>query len=72
MISLIDLIVQGVLASPRSRLLLSTTSTRTARIFESHKRWDEISRWVVLPDKDDQRALHEWIYRLKAGQPVDD
>lgn len=71
-ISLIDLIAQGVLASPRSRLLLSTIGTRTARILESHERWDEISRWVVLPDEEDQRALHEWIYGLKAGRPADD
>ena len=70
-ISLLDLMVEGVLASPRPRLLLSTTGTRTARIFESHERWDEISRWVVCPGEDDQHTLHEWIYRLKSGQPED-
>jgi len=71
-ISLLDLMVEGVLASPRPRLLLSTIGTRTARIFESHERWEEISRWMVCPGEDDQRALHDWIYALKAGQPEDD
>src|SRR5581483_9400057 len=70
-ISLLDLMVEGVLAAPHPWLLLSTTGTRTARILESHERWEEISRWVVCPGEDDQHALHEWIYRLKAGQPED-
>lgn len=70
-ISLLDLVVESVLASPRPRLLLSTIGTRTARIFESHERWSEISRWVVCPGEDDQHALHDWIYALKAGQPED-
>jgi aspartate racemase len=70
-ISLLDLMADGILAAPRPRLLLATTGTRTARIFESHERWDEISPWVVCPGEDDQHALHEWIYRLKAGEPED-
>jgi aspartate racemase len=70
--SLLDLMVEEILAAPRLRLLLATTGTRRARLFESHPRWDEISRWVVLPNEDDQHALHEWIYGLKAGRPEDD
>jgi aspartate racemase len=70
--SLLDLMVEGVLAAPRPRLLLATTGTRRARLFESHKRWGEISPWVVLPGEDDQRTLHEWIYGLKAGRLEED
>jgi aspartate racemase len=70
-ISLLDLVADEVLASPRPRLFLSTKGTRSARIFESHERWREIERWVLFPAEDDQRELHEWIYRLKAGAPVE-
>jgi aspartate racemase len=66
-ISLLDLMADEILAAPRRRLLLATTGTRVARIFESHKRWSRIEPWVVLPGDEDQRTLHEWIYRLKAG-----
>jgi aspartate racemase len=70
-ISLLDLVADEILASPRPRLLLATIGTRSARIFESHERWREIERWVLFPEADDQRELHEWIYRLKAGEPGD-
>ncbi|HEY2290500.1 MAG TPA: aspartate/glutamate racemase family protein [Thermoanaerobaculia bacterium] len=67
-ISLLDLMVDEILAAPRRRLLLATTGTRTARIFESHERWSQIEPWVVFPGEEDQRTLHEWIYHhLKAG-----
>jgi aspartate racemase len=66
-ISLLDLMVDEILAAPRRRLLLATTGTRVARIFESHARWSQIAPWVVLPGDEDQRALHDRIYRLKAG-----
>jgi aspartate racemase len=68
-VSLLDLIVDEVLAAPRPRLLLATTGTRTARIFESHERWPEIERWVLFPGEEDQRTFHDWMYRLKAGAP---
>jgi len=71
-ISLLDLIADEILASPRRRLLLATIGTRTARIFESHERWSQLERWVVFPGEEDQRALHAWIYRLKAGSPGED
>ncbi len=71
-VSLLDLMVEGVLAASRPRLLLATNGTRKAKLFESHERWNEISRWVVLPDEVDQHTLHKWIYSLKAGRLEDD
>lgn len=71
-ISLIDLVVDEVLATPRSYLLLTTTGTRTAGIFERHERWGEIAPWVVRPDEEEQRGLHQRIYRLKKEEPADD
>ncbi|HEX3555050.1 MAG TPA: aspartate/glutamate racemase family protein [Thermoanaerobaculia bacterium] len=70
-ISLIDLVVDEVLRSPRPLLLLTTSGTRAARIFESHERWRLVEPWVDWPDEADQGELHDWIYRLKANQPLD-
>lgn len=70
-VSLLDLFADEILAAPRPRLLLATTGTRTARIFESHERWPEIAPWVLFPGEDDQRELHERLYRLKKGEPGD-
>ena len=66
-VSLIDLMLDEVLADPCRRLLLATTGTRAARIFESHERWNQVERWVAFPDEEDQRELHKLIYHLKAG-----
>jgi aspartate racemase len=71
-ISLIDLVIDEVLASPRSYLLLTTTGTRTAGVFERHERWGEIERWIHRPDSEEQRELHERIYLLKKGTPSED
>ncbi|HEX9942159.1 MAG TPA: aspartate/glutamate racemase family protein [Thermoanaerobaculia bacterium] len=68
-ISLIDLVIDEVLAVPEPYLLLATTGTRTARIFEQHERWGEIERWIVLPDGGEQRELHERLYFLKREEP---
>jgi aspartate racemase len=71
-ISLIDLIVDEVLAAPGAHLLLTTTGTRAAGIFERHERWGEIAPRVVRPDADEQRELHQRIYRLKKDEPDED
>lgn len=67
-ISLIDLIADDVLASPRPRLLLATHGTRATRLFERHSRWEQLAPWIRFPDAEDQRAVHDWIYRLKIGE----
>jgi aspartate racemase len=71
-LSLIDLVVEEVLAAPQRYLLLTTTGTRTAGIFEQHERWREIEPWVVRPGDEEQRELHERIYLLKRGEPSED
>jgi aspartate racemase len=70
-LSLLDLVVDEVLANPRPRLLLATNGTRAARIFESHERWREIEPWTLFPGEEDQRTLHDGLYRLKAGASGD-
>jgi aspartate racemase len=70
-ISLIDLVIDEVLAVPRRYLLLTTTGTRKARIFEQHERWQEIEPWIVHPTDEEQHELHEQLYFLKAGKDMD-
>jgi aspartate racemase len=67
-ISLIDLLADEIAAEPRRRLLLTTTGTREARIFERHRCWPEIARSIELPSAEDQEILHGLIYSLKRGE----
>jgi aspartate racemase len=69
-ISLIDLTLDELLNSGTGPFLLLTTSgTRDARIFESHERWETVAGRVRFLDDQDQERLHAWVYRLKAGEP---
>nr|QEO73632.1 hypothetical protein [uncultured bacterium] len=67
-VSLIDLLADAMVASPCCRLLLTTTGTREARIFERHWLWQEIAPSIVRPSAEDQETLHNLIYRLKRGE----
>lgn len=68
-VSLVDLVVEEVLADPRPRLLLATTGSREGRVFAGHPRWARVEPLVRWPDPADQEALHEELYRLKRGEP---
>lgn len=69
-VSLIDLTVDEILASGEGPfLLLATSGTRAARIFEGHERWPSVAERVPVLEERDQQRLHEWIYRLKTGEP---
>jgi len=70
-VSLLDLIAGEVRAARQPHLLLATTGTRTARIFERHEGWESIAEWVRPLAEDDQHTLHDWIYRLKRGEPAE-
>jgi aspartate racemase len=70
-VSLLDLTIDELLASGDGPfLLLVTTGTRAARIFENHERWRDIAPRVLLPDERDQSQLQARIYELKAGRSV--
>lgn len=71
-ISLIDLVIDELLSSPRPVLLLATSGTRAARIFETHERWPAVEQWVTFPNEKDQKQLHDWIYRLKGNGSAND
>jgi aspartate racemase len=70
-ISLIDLVIDEVAASQKPHLLLTTTGTRQARIFERHARWSKVAEQVHLLNEEDQRRLHDSIYEIKRNAPVD-
>ncbi len=69
-IPLPGLAVERLAACRQSFLLLASSGTREARIFERHPRWPEIARRVALPADADQEELHRWLYRLKLNEPV--
>jgi aspartate racemase len=70
--SLIDIVVEEVLDRREPCLLLATTGTRTARIFERHERWRQAEPFIRTPTPEQQGELHEWIYRLKNHGSVEE
>jgi aspartate racemase len=66
-ISLIDLTLAACAAAPRRRLLLVSSGSRAARIFESHPAWPGLASSIILPSGEEQEELHRWIYELKSG-----
>jgi aspartate racemase len=68
-VSLIDVALAQVIDRKQRQLLLCSTGTRAAAIFESHELWREASDYIVLPDKQDQKLIHDWLYQYK--QPGD-
>ena len=70
-ISLIDLIFDEVLATEERHLVLCTSGTRKADIFQNHDRWELIKPQVVFADEDDQHFVHDLILKIKTNQ-IDD
>ncbi len=68
-VSLIDVALAQVIDRRERQLLLCSTGTRAAAIFESHDLWREASDYIVSPDEDDQKLVHELLYEYK--QPGD-
>jgi aspartate racemase len=68
-VSLVDLIVEELLADPRERLLLATTGSRRGAVFTAHPRWSAVAKDLRDLEPADQEALHDRLYRLKRGEP---
>jgi aspartate racemase len=66
-LSLLDVIANECRARPARRLILASSGTRAARLFEQHPLWPEINDSLVVPDSQDQDAVHACLYALKAG-----
>jgi aspartate racemase len=69
-VSLVDVIVSGVARVGGRHLLLCTRGARELRIFERHPRWKLVSDRVILPDPEDQRAVHDVVYGIKRNAEV--
>ena len=69
-VSLIDVALAQVIDRKQRQLLLCSTGTRAAAIFESHDLWGEASSYIVSPDEHDQKLIHEWLYRYKQPEDV--
>jgi aspartate racemase len=70
-ISLLDLALDELAAAEGDYLLLATTGTRRARIFERHPRWSEVAGRVRFLDEQDQHELHALLYRFKQNEPLE-
>jgi len=64
-ISLLDLIIEEVSNTKKRHLLLCTTGTRRADIFQTHAQWSLAEPYVVMPDEEDQDKIHNYIYKIK-------
>lgn len=64
-ISLIDVALSGVLKAQRRQLLLCSSGTRAARIFQEHEHWPRAADYIVWPDEADQRLIHGLLYQYK-------
>lgn len=67
-VSLVDMIFEGVMQDDRRHLLVRTEGSRQMRIFEDHPGWRAAGARMVLPDDADQAALHSMIYEVKKNQ----
>jgi aspartate racemase len=70
-VSLLDLVIEELRAVSGPYLLLATTGTRQVRVFEQQPTWAEVAGRVRFPDEEDQHRLHETLYRLKQGEPLE-
>ena len=64
-VSLIDITIDETARLEKRQLMLCTSGTRKARIFEGHPRWPLAQPYVVWPDAQDQRRVHDWVYAVK-------
>lgn len=64
-VSLIDVALAQVIDRKQRQLLLCSSGTRAASIFQSHELWNEAREYIVTPHEPDQTRIHEWLYHYK-------
>jgi aspartate racemase len=67
-ISLVDLIFDEVSATEERHLLLCTSGTRRAGIFQNHDGWESIRPQIVFTDDHDQNLVQDLILKIKTNQ----
>lgn len=72
-LSLVDVALTHAAESEGRQLLLCSSGSRAARVFEGHEKWGRAAGRIVLPDDEDQRLIHSMLYRYKVevgAQPL--
>jgi aspartate racemase len=70
-ISLVDVILDGVVKSRQRHLLLCTTGARELGLFQAHARWRQAEDYIILLDESDQRLIHSGIiYQIKKNRDL--
>ena len=64
-ISLVDVIINAVLANPQPYLLLCTQGTIKMQIFQRHPLWNQAKEYILLANSQDQQLIHNMIYQIK-------
>jgi aspartate racemase len=67
-VSLPDLILARLAEGGRRHLMICSNGTRKLEIFERHERWSRAKEFVVFPEDEFQRRLHELIYQVKQNR----
>jgi aspartate racemase len=70
-ISLIDLTVDEIWSTKRRYLMLCSNGTSKVRLFQKHKRWNQVEQYVVTPSERDQNMVHDIIYQIKRNSICD-
>ncbi|AXB42499.1 hypothetical protein A4R43_08145 [Amycolatopsis albispora] len=66
LISLVDVVLDDLeVGGDGPFLMLATSGTREAKVFESHPRWPAVAHRVLLPPAGTQEEIHRLLYRLK-------
>lgn len=64
-VSLVDTAISELCHAEGTFLMLSTSGTRQAGIFQDSPRWALVANRVVLPTDRDQELVHRLVYRMK-------
>lgn len=71
-VSLVDITLDGLVAASGRFLMLCTSGTRQARVFQNAPSWPAVARQIVLPDRSDAALIHQMVYRMKRNEPMSD
>lgn len=70
LISLVEVVLDDLeVGGDGPFLMLATSGTRAAKVFESNPRWPAVAHRVLLPPSGTQDEIHRLLYRLKR-EPV--
>ena len=72
LISLPEIIISRLGEARQRHLLITSSGTRSTRIFENQTGWAGVAPYAIWPDEADQQLIHERIYHeIKANAPVE-